>query len=323
MSDSPLTDPPASEHLIETPGGHHRRPHALLRPATAIPFLLVGLIWGSTWFVIADQISLVAPSWSVTYRFGIATIAMALLAWRMEGSLKMGGSGHLMALVLGITQFCGNFNFVYRAEAHITSGVVAVMFGLLMVPNAMLGRIFLGVKVSGRFILGTLVAIAGVALLLAHEARLMPAGSSLLLGAALTFGGIMSASSANILQATRTAQAQKLLVLLAWAMGYGTLVDAGIALWVSGAPVFPAEPRFWAGVVYLALVGSVVTFPLYFKLIRELGPGRAAYNGVMVPVVAMLISTFFEGYAWSPLALGGVVLALIGMVIVLRGREVD
>ncbi len=323
MSQTPLDDPPVDEALIETAGGHHRRPHALLRPATAIPFLLVALIWGSTWFIIKDQISTVPPSWGVTYRFGIAAIAMAALAWFKAGSLAMNRSGHMVALALGLTQFCGNFNFVYRAEAHITSGVVAVMFGLLMVPNAVFGRIFLGIRVSWRFVAGTMVAIAGVVLLLAHEARLMPEGSSLPLGALLVIGGVLSASAANILQATGMARAQNLLVMLAWAMFYGTVIDAGIALAVTGPPVLPTELRFWAGVTYLALIGSVVTFPLYFKLIRELGPGRAAYNGVLVPVVAMLISTFLEGYRWSPLAAGGVVLALVGMVIVLRGREVD
>lgn len=323
MSDGPLADPPPTEKVIETSGGHHRRPHALLRPATAIPFLLVALIWGSTWIVIKGQIAGPPPSWSVTYRIGLATIAMALLAWRMEGTLAMARRGHGVALALGVTQFCMNFNFVYRSEAHITSGVVAVMFGLLMVPNAVLGRIFLGVRVNARFVIGTLIAIAGVALLLTHEARLMPPDSSLPLGALLVVCGILSASVANILQATKGAQAQKLLVLLAWAMFYGALADALLAFAVSGPPVFPTEPTYWAGVAYLALIGSVITFPLYFRLIRELGPGRAAYNGVLVPVIAMLITTLFEDYAWSLLAMGGVVLALIGMVVVLRGRELD
>jgi len=318
-----MSEPASEEAVIETPDGRHRRRHALLRPGTAIPFLLVALIWGSTWFAIKDQLAAAPISWSVAYRFGIAAIAMALVAWRMDGSLAMDRSGHAIALVLGLTQFAGNFNFVYRAEAHITSGVVAVMFGLLMVPNSILGRIILGVKVSGRFIVGTLVAVAGVALLLIHEARLMPAGSSLALGALLTGCGLLCASSANVLQATKQAQAQKLLTLLAWAMGYGALIDGGVALFVSGPPVFPADFRYWTGVIYLALIGSVVTFPLYFRLIRDLGPGRAAYNGVLVPVIAMLISTLLEGYRWSPLAVGGVALALAGMVVVLRGRQID
>jgi drug/metabolite transporter (DMT)-like permease len=79
--------------------------------------------------------------------------------------------------------------------------------------------------------------------------------------------------------------------------------------------------RYWLGVAYLGLAGSVVTFPLYFSLIRWMGPGRAAYNGVAVPVVAMALSTVFEGYRWSGPAAMGAALAMGGLVIALSGRE--
>ena len=91
--------------------------------------------------------------------------------------------------------------------------------------------------------------------------------------------------------------------------------------WVTAGPP-QWEPRlgYFAGIAYLALIGSVATFPLYFNLIRELGPGRAAYNGVAVPVVAMGLSTLFEGYRWTLLAAGGGALALAGLIVALRAR---
>ena len=88
-------------------------------------------------------------------------------------------------------------------------------------------------------------------------------------------------------------------------MIWGTLADVALALAIDGAPRFDPSPRYIGGVVYLALIGSVVTFPLYFQLIRDSGPGRAAYNGVVVPVIAMALSTLFEGYRWSLLAGAG------------------
>lgn len=298
----------------------HRRAHVLLRPGVALSFGLVALIWGSTWFVIKDQLDAAPPSWSITWRFVIATVAMAAVAWRAEGTLRMSRQGHLIALGIGFSQFVCNFNFFYRAEIHLTSGIVAVLFAMLMLPNALLGRIVLGTEVTGRFLLGTAIALGGIALLLAHESMAMPAQASIGLGLAFVVGGIMSASIANVMQATKTAQSTPMLVMLAWAMGWGMLGDAAFAWVVSGPPVFPASPRYWLGIAYLAIVGSVITFPLYFKLIRELGPGRAAYNGVMVPVVAMAISTMFEGFRWSGLAIAGAVLAMVGLVVALRGR---
>jgi drug/metabolite transporter (DMT)-like permease len=298
------------------------KPHALLRPQIALPFVLVALIWGSTWYVITGQIHAVPPSWSVVYRFGVATPAMFVVALAMRNPLAMSGRGHALALLLGLTQFCGNFNFVYRAEQHLTSGVVAVMFGMLMVPNALLARWWLGQAVTRRFLLGSAVAIAGIALLLVHEAHVARLGGNVLLGVALALGGLMSASIANVSQATQTGRAQPMITLLAFSMLYGTLIDAALAWLLAGPPVVPSGGEFWAGTAWLALAGSVVTFPLYWRIVREIGPGRAAYNGVLVIVIAMLISTFVEGYQWSPLAVAGATLGTVGMLIALRARQV-
>ena len=80
----------------------------------------------------------------MTYRFVIAASAMMLLAKVQGQSLRLGRDGFIAALVIGVTQFCLNFNSVYLAERHITSGLVATFFALLLIPNAILARIFLG-----------------------------------------------------------------------------------------------------------------------------------------------------------------------------------
>jgi len=303
------------------PGRLGQRRHALLDPRIAVPFLVVAVIWGSTWFVIKDQLSAAPPSWSVTYRFAVATIGMFVLAASAGRGFTMTFSGHILAILIGLFQFFLNFNLVYRAEIHLTSGIVAVLYGLLMVPNALFGLLFLGEAITRRFMLGTAIGILGIGLLLVHESNeALPTGH-VGLGVLFTLVGILSASAANVLQATDVARRRPLHLLLAWAMLWGTLADAALAWSLAGPPVFPASWRYWGGVGYLALFGSVVTFPLYFRLIRDLGPGRAAYNGAVVPVVAMALSTLFEGYRWSALAAAGGVLALIGMVIALRGRD--
>lgn len=304
-----------------------RSRHALLRPSIAIPFILVALIWGSTWFVIKDQLAMVPPSWSVAYRFVIATIAMFALA-KLSGGAKLSGrgftmtfSGHVMAAVIGLSQFFLNYNFLYRAELHLTSGIVAVLYGLLVLPNAVFGLMFLGHAITRRLVVGSLIGLAGITLLLIHEANVSPPEGAVGLGIVFAVIGILCASAANVFQASDVAQRRPLLVLLAWAMLWGTLADVIFAWSIAGPPIFPADLRYWGGVSYLAIVGSVVTFPLYFGLIRDLGPARAAYNGVLVPVAAMVLSTLFEGYNWSILAVIGGALALIGMVIALRGRD--
>ena len=300
-----------------TKGGHVH----FWQPRIALPFFTVALIWGSTWLVIKDQVGHVSPSWSATWRFLVAGIAMAGLAKARREPLWLDARGFLLAAMVGIPQFALNFQLVYASEQHLTSGIVAVLFALLLVPNALLARAFLGQPLTGRFLVGSGIAIAGIALLMLHEARLAAPDAHALLGIALAVGGLLSASVANILQASPQARRVPMLSLLAWAMLIGTVVDIVTAWIIAGPPQIVWHPRYLAGVAYLALVGSVVTFPLYFHLLRTLGAGRAAYNGVLVPVVAMALSTVFEGFQWSILAASGAALALAGLVVALNARK--
>lgn len=297
----------------------------LLRWQVILPFLLTGTIWGSTWFVITGQIDGVPAAWSVFYRFALATPALFLVAWLMKRRLKLARPEHRLAIIIGIFQFASNFLFVYHSELYVTSGVVAMMFGLLMVPNAIFGRIFLGERVQGGFMVGSAVAIVGVSFLLVHEWLANPQagviGGNVGLGIAFAMLGILAASFANVIQANETGKGVPMVSLLAWAMLYGTLFDLGFAILTAGPPPFPSDPAYWGGIAYLAIIGSVVTFPLYYNLVREVGAGRAAYNSILTIGVAMLISTIFEGYGWTWLTVSGMVLGVVGMVLALRSKQ--
>lgn len=287
-----------------------------------IPFIIFTGVWGSTWIVIRDQLGTVPAQWSVAYRFAIAAIAMALVAKWKSQSLKLDRGGLFAALVLGITQFSINFNSVYVAERFITSGVVATVFAILLIPNSLLAWAFLGQKPNSRFLWAGLVAVAGVGLLFAHELRSSALdGTAIAVGLAFTLAGLLGASAANVYQAGKEARRHPLLALLAWSMAIGAVIDICLAFAVAGPPVVEVRLGYWAGVLYLALFGSVLCFALYFPVVRKIGPGKAAYSSVMVPIIAMSLSTLFEGYRWSPMAIAGVVLSLGGMLLALGGRR--
>ncbi|OYY63182.1 DMT family transporter [Sphingomonas sp. 28-62-11] len=292
------------------------------RLAVLLPFAIVTLIWGSTWIVIRDQLGTVPPSWSVSYRFLIAGIGMlAYAAWRGE-RIVLDARGWAFAGALAVLQFCLNFNFVYRAEDHITSGLVAVVFALLLVPNAILGRIFLGTQLGPRLLVGSGVAMAGVALLFVHEARVDPNGpAESMIGIGITMMGVLAASIANVLQGTQTARRYPMVPMLGVAMLIGAGVDAMIAWTLHGPPVIEWRAGYLFGLLYLGVFASAIAFTLYFGVLRIIGPAKAAYSSVIVPVIAMLLSTLFEGYRWSPLAAGGAVLAMMGLVIALSASK--
>ncbi|MCY7338512.1 MAG: DMT family transporter [Sphingomonas bacterium] len=287
-----------------------------------IPFVIFTLIWGSTWIVIRDQLGVVPAQWSVTYRFALAAVAMAAVAWWKGHSLRLDRGGMIAALVIGATQFCVNFNSVYLAERFITSGLVATVFALLLIPNSLLAWAFLDQKPNRRFWGAALVATAGITLLFLHEYRAHPARTSdIAIGLGLTLVGLLGASAANVYQAGREARRHPLFALLAWSMAIGALLDAAIALVVAGPPVFDPRPGYWLGVIYLALAASVLCFSLYFPVVRKIGPGKAAYSSVIVPIIAMALSTGFEGYRWTLLSAAGVALALGGLILALVGRR--
>lgn len=294
---------------------------SLLSPRILVPFALVTLIWGSTWIVITGQLGVVPPSWSVAYRFFVGAAAMfAYAAWRGE-RLTLSGRAWGFAALLGLAQFAFNFNFVYRAEQHITSGLVAVLFALLIVPNTLLGRLFLKTRVEGRFLAGAAIAIVGVGMMILHEYRAAAVGAGeVLIGTALTLAGVMSASTANVMQGTGIARAQSMVVMIAWAMLFGALGDASFAWITTGPPVIEATAAYVAGVLYLGVIASAVTFPLYFNIIRAVGPGQAAWSSVLIPIIAMGFSTVLEGYRWAPLSIAGGAVALIGLVIAVVKR---
>ena len=287
-----------------------------------LPFILVTLIWSSTWIVIRDQLGSVPASWSICYRFLLAGAAMAIFA-RLRGvALDIGGRGLAFAGLLGLTQFVMNFNFVYRAEHYLTSGVVAVIYGMLLIPNSILAYLLFRQPVSRAFIAGSMVAVAGIALMLAHEyhgASVRP--EMVLLGAAFSIAGLLSASAAKVMQGMEIARRLPMVAVLSWAMLIGAAVDGLFAWTTSGPPVIEMRLGYMAGIAWLGLAGSVVTFPLYFRLIQQMGAGRAAYTSVMIPVIAMLISTLVEGYRWTALAGAGALLAIAGMAVALRTRQ--
>ena len=297
------------------------RQTGLADPKIFLPFILITLIWGSTWIVIKDQLGSVPPVWSVTYRFIIAAAAMFLLAKVAGDSFRIGRKGHVLAGVMGFVQFAINYNAVYAAEQYVTSGLVAVVFALLIVPNALFSQIFFGDRMTRGFVLGSAIALAGVGLLFLKEVRLaaVPTGS-VLAGIGLTIVAVLAASVANVMQISKEVRARPISVMVGWAMVYGAVIDGLFAWSIAGPPVMETRFGYWLGLLYLSVVASSLAFFLYYRIIRAIGPARAAYSSVLIPVIAMGFSTLFEDYHWAPLAMAGGVLVLLGLVIALGSR---
>ncbi len=286
-----------------------------------IPFAIVVMIWGSTWLVIRGQFGPVSTEWSVSYRFAIGALSMFVVALAMKLPVRVRASDHALAALLGTVTFVINYNSVYIAETYITSGLVAVIFSLLVPLNAILARIFLKQQLSRPFLMGSAVAMLGVLLLFLHEWRAVghdPHRVAVGIGVALL--AVSFASIGNVFQGSPRARQVPMATLLAWAMFWGALLDAMVAWARTGPPVLDLRPTYLAGLFYLGIVASAVAFTLYFNLIRRIGAARGGYVNVLIPVIAMGFSTLFEGYHWSVEAVLGGLLVIAGLVVAMRAR---
>ena len=287
-----------------------------------IPFVIVTLIWSSTWLAIRAQLGIVPPAWSIAYRFALASLTLfAFVAIRRE-SLALPRRAFGMVAIIAFTQYVLNYIWVYAAEELVTSGLVAVLFALLIMPNAILAWLLLGQGLSRPFLVGSTVALAGLGLMLAHEIEVAPVGGhAIVLGIGYSLLAVLAASIANVAQATSFVNAVPKATLLAHAMGLGALMDGALAWATNGAPVFDMSPIYIGNLLYLGIIGSSVAFVLYLEVIRSIGPARAAYSSVLIPILAMTLSTIFEHYVWSwEAALGGIA-AFAGLLIALRARS--
>lgn len=283
-----------------------------------ILFTIPALIWGSTWYVIKFQLGMVDPLLSVAYRFilaGIILIAFCLITGK---NMKFSLREHFLITLLGLSLFGINYWFVYEAETMLTSGVVAVIFSLIIFFNIFFNAIFLKGKVKPDVIVAAVLGVGGTALLFKNELDTFSLNNKDSIVFLLCLGGLISASLGNILSAYK--QKKKLPVIQTNAFG---MLYGGIAMFLTvlllGKPVvFETSTNYIISLFYLAIFGSVIAFSTYLKLLGEIGPDRSIYIALITPAIALVISTFFEGYHWDAFAVLGILLLFSGNILALR-----
>jgi drug/metabolite transporter (DMT)-like permease len=281
---------------------------------TAALYLLVVLIWGTTWMAIHYQIGPVPVELSILYRFILAAAVMFALLLVLRRREPLRGRDHLVCLGQGLTLFSGNFLLVYHASAYVPSGLVAVAFSTGSVWTALFSRVVLGLPLRPRILAGGAVGLAGLWLLFGIDPARLDLG--MLYGLGLALAGTMCFAAGNVLAVMHRRRGLTPWTTTAWGMLYGMLILAAVAL-VEGQPWrFDPSPAYVGALLYLAIPGSVVAYLAYLTLAGRIGADRAAYSTVLFPLVALNASALLEGYVWTAAALAGVALVLLGNVLV-------
>jgi drug/metabolite transporter (DMT)-like permease len=278
-------------------------------------FSIATLIWGSTWLAITFQLGVVAPEASIVYRFALAALMLAAWCLATGRSLRFPFAQHAWFAAQGTLLFGLNYLGVYLAEQYIASGLVAVLFSLIVFLNLVGVRVFFAAPINRRTLVGATLGVAGVTLLFWRE--LGTSHGDTLRGIVFAFAATVLASGGNLLAVRNQRHGVPLLPGVAWGMAYGALAIALVAAIEGIAWTFDARPGYVMSLLYLAAFGSVIAFGTYLTLLGKIGAARAGYVGVAVPVVALLLSTVFEHYEWTLPALAGAALCVIGNVLVL------
>jgi drug/metabolite transporter (DMT)-like permease len=278
-------------------------------------------IWGTTWLAITWQLGPVAPEVSVSHRFLLAALIVA--AWcRLRGlSLRYRPAEHAALALQGIAMYSVSYVLIYHAEVHVASGLAAIGFSASPLLSAIGSRLFFRHQISARLALGSLLGILGIVLVYWPEFARVDRSGDAALGALLIALAVLISNAGSLLAQRNHDRGMLGWPAMAWSMAYGGLCSLIVALALGRPYTIDLGAPYLLSLAYLVLLGSIATFAGFLTLVGRIGAPRASYVGVMAPVVALFVSTLFEGFAWHPLTAAGVAVSIAGNVLVLGGKR--
>ncbi|MGB1272112.1 MAG: DMT family transporter [Endozoicomonas sp.] len=285
---------------------------------SAALFLICAFVWGGSWYAITFQLGSVDPLWSISYRFLLASAAMVGISWFRKAHSPFTGRQHIRIAIQGM---CGTaFWLVYLSELYITSALSALVCTTVLYLNVIIGRVWLGNPVRWPVVTGGVLGSFGIALLFLPE---LWSGlhSGFLKGVGLAFAGCIFFSIGSLTCEVNKREGLPLLPVVTLAMFYSALFMIVLALLCGKPPAFQWSLAYVISLIYLALFGSILAMASYMALIGRIGADKTAYVDVVYPIVALGISTLFEGYQWTPMAVVGVGLVVVGNLIAMSTRS--
>ncbi len=285
-------------------------------------YALTVVLWGTSWLAIKFQLGVVMPEVSLVYRFALAGAVMLALCLIGRRRMRFSGTDDLFFALQGTCLFSTNYLFVYLGSQYLTTGLVAVVFSLVVVFNILGGRILFRTPFRPAVLAGAALGLTGIALVFWPEIRAFDPSRDSTTGALYSLIGTAIAAM-GMLTSAWNQQRRSLPVLQsnAYGMVYGTLLLTALTF-ARGSP-FTFDPAFSyvASLLYLALFATVLAFWSYLTLVGRIGAERAAYATVLFPIIALALSTLVEGFVWTATAALGIALVLAGNVLILRKTE--
>lgn len=288
--------------------------------SNSILYAITVLVWGSTFFAIEFQLGVVAPEVSIVYRY--AGASLLLFAWSRIRGLRLAFSlrDHGWFFLLGLLLFGLNYVFAYRAQIYISSALTAIAFSTVLWMNIINARFFFGIRAGRRVLFGALLGIAGIFTLFMPQIGELTFTDAVFYGSCLAVMGALVASFGNMVSQGAQRSGLPIIQSNAWGMLYGTLITAAIAISGGHEFVFDWSGAYLGSLLYLTVFGSIAAFGAYLTLLGRIGAHKAGYTMVMFPVLALILSTLFEGLEVDATIVIGTLLVLAGNLFVLNTK---
>jgi len=288
---------------------------------TLILYVAMVLIWGSTWFAITFQLNGTAEEVSVAVRFILASLVLFAIGKLRGRDLRLSKNVLPMVAVQGALMFCANYFLVYYGTNYITSGLMAILFTLLIPANLLNEYLFFRKPASRRVMLAGVLGVVGIALIFWPELSRTEISRETVWGILLGVGAVYFASLGNMAAVINTGKKLPVTAVNAYGMLFGGVLSYIIAALLGRPLGVVFDTSYGWSMLYLSVMGSAVAFTCYLLLLERIGSARAAYGTVVLPIVALIISTFVENFQWTPIALVGVAIALGGNALALTRQR--
>ena len=275
---------------------------------------LLVLIWSSTWVAIKIGLEDCPPLLGAGVRFTLAGLVLLAIAAVQRRPLR---TDLVLAAVLALAPFALTYGLVYWGEQYVPSGLAAVLFGMMPLYSATIASFALQDEpLTKKLLVGIVIAICGLALAFKESLNLGDAEWAALAATACAVAPL--ASAIGNVSIKRRGQRLDAIVLNGWAMlGGGALLlvtsipteDWGTATWT---------PTAIGTIVYLAAIGSALTFVTLTILLRELPAVTVSYITLLLPFGALVFGAVLYDEAITAAAIGGAVLVAGGLTVAAR-----
>lgn len=278
-------------------------------------WLILCIVWGTTWIFIKIGLDDLPPVSFAALRFLVAVLILLPIVWRIKVEVPKTRKDWLVIAVTGFLQFFVNYGLLFWGEQHITSGLAAVLQATIPAFGLGLARIYIpSEKITFLKVASLLIGIAGVAIIFNEQLSL--GGWLAFWGSVAVVVGAFCAAYASVLtkaygSATHPAN------LVFWQMLVGLIPLTILGLVTEGSPLdfrWTASAIFC--VLYLAVMGSIVAFWLYYWLLRHMDVSKAMMISLVTPLIAVIIGAASRGEELNAQTFIGGFLVLISVALV-------